>query len=144
MLTACDPDPQATALAERWSGHDWSKNIPELLVDINNDGVKERALVGVGPRTILVAVYLQDDVSKMDFVEFFVNKPNQQNSICGLSAYLQIASQKFSLSDNFDPEPQGYKHCPTCEGLRLIDEQDCDPFHIYWDHENNMLSWWRN
>lgn len=144
LLTACDPDPQATELSERWQGHDWSNNLPEIMLDINNDGEQERALVGIGKRTIMVAVYLQEDVSKMDFVEFFIDKPNQQNSICGTKAKLEVEAQNFSLTDNFDPQPQGYKHCQNCQGLKLIDEVGCDPFHIYWDHENKMLSWWRN
>ncbi len=142
-LMACDSDPQATALSERWPRHDWSQNQPAIMVDINNDGIKERALIGIGERTILVSVYLKDNVNHLDFVEIFVNKSNQQNSICGTRGKLAIESQKFSLANNLDPVPIGYKHCPECEGLRLTDEQDCDPFHIYWDHENQMLSWWR-
>lgn len=143
LISACDSDPQAEALSERWTGHDWSMNQPEILLDINNDGIKERALIGFGQRTVLVAVYIKDDVNWVDYVEFFVDKPNQQNAICGSKAKLQIEPQKFSLAKNLDPKPEGYQHCPTCEGLRVIDEGDCDPFHIYWDHKNQMLSWWR-
>ncbi|NVJ67855.1 MAG: hypothetical protein HWE16_15320 [Gammaproteobacteria bacterium] len=143
MLMACDPDPQATALSERWPKHDWSQNQPAIMVDINNDGKKERALIGFGNRTAIVSVFIKENVNHLDFVEFFIDKPNQQNSICGLKAQLQIETQKFSLANNLDPTPTGYKHCAECEGLRVVDEKDCEPFHIYWDHDNQMLSWWR-
>ncbi len=143
ILPACDSDPQATALSKRWSQHDWSQNQPELLVDINNDGIKERAMIGIGQRTLVVVAFLQNDVNKMDFVELFLNKPNQSNSICGVSATLRRESQKFKLPVKLNPEPQGYRSCPECEGVRVVDDQACDPFHIYWDHNNQMLSWWR-
>ncbi len=144
LILSCDSDPEAEALAERWTKHDWSQNQPELYVDINNDGQKERALVGFGKRTLFIAVYLQDDVTKMDFVEIFINKASQQNAICGSKASLQLERQNYALVDQLDPSPEGFKSCANCEGLLLQGDRGCDPFHIYWDHKNQMLSWWRN
>ncbi len=144
ILSACDPDPQATALKERWQNHDWSNNQPELMLDINNDGEQERALLGVSDKTIIISVFLQDDVTKMDFIELFVDKANQKNSICGTQATLTVESQKYPIRQKVSPTPRGYQYCPECQGLRVTDKKDCDPFHIYWDHSNQRLSWWRN
>ncbi|WP_251358704.1 hypothetical protein [Kangiella sp. TOML190] len=144
-ITACGGDYEAELLAERWSKHDWSQNQPELWLDINNDGEQERALVGFGTRTVLVAVLIEDEVEQVDFVEFFINKPSQQNALCSAKGQLAIEAQDDSLVEQFGENPEGFKSCQNCQGLVLKDfAGTCSPFHIYWDHKNQMLSWWRN
>ncbi len=144
-ITACGGDYEAELLAERWSKHDWSQNQPELWLDINNDGEQERALVGFGARTVLVAVLIDDEVEQVDFAEFFINKPNQQNALCTATGQLEIEAQNYSLVGQLGQNPEGFKSCPSCQGLLLKDLAGaCDPFHIFWDHQNQLLSWWRN
>lgn len=143
ILLGCDSDPQAEELSQRWAKHDWSQNKPELFADINNDGVKERALIGLGDKTIIVAVYKQNNVNLIDFIEVFTKKTSQQNAICGSNASLVVEKQSYSPIEDYGLDVVGFKSCESCEGLLLEGNKDCNPFHIYWDHTKEQLVWWR-
>lgn len=137
LLASCDSDPDARLMEKRWVNQDWTQNKPEIWLDIDGNGEKERALIGHGQRSLVVAVMRQDELHLMDFVEVFLNKPNQYNAICTSKASLSVVKSK---EPNLD-----FKNCPSCEFLLLQDSQkaECKPFYIYWDGQEQRLTWYR-
>lgn len=141
IVMSCSSDKEADQLSHRWTQHQWHHS-EKLYVDINHDGKQERAVLGLG-KTVIVAVFVQDNVNLIDFIEVFTHNPEQQNSLCSGDASLSINPQQFDLAgDVFESNPPGYKFCEDCQGLILSDEM-CDPFYIYWDHDSHQLRWWR-
>lgn len=137
FLASCDSDPDARLMEKRWINQDWTQNKPEIWLDVDGNGEKERALIGHGQRSLVVAVMRQDELHLMDFVEIFLNKPNQYNAICTSKASLSVVTNKASSLD--------FKSCPSCELLLLQDSQaiECKPFYIYWNEQEQRLTWYR-
>lgn len=137
FVASCDFDSDARLMEKRWVNQDWTKNKPEIWLDVDGDGEKERALIGHGQRSLVIVVMRQEVLHLMDFVEIFLNKPSQYNAICTHKAALSVVTNK---APNL-----GFKSCPSCELLLLQDSQamECKPFYIYWDAQQQRLTWYR-
>ena len=63
---------------------------------------------------------------------------------------LRVAPAEVSLESlDFDPkaeemgDPPGFQRSKLCKGI-VLDDQQSDPIHVYWDHDAHHLAWWRH
>jgi hypothetical protein len=120
---------------------EWDKK-SIIEVDINCDGKKDYAIFGNSEQGITLAVIV-GPVSKKSRIETF-NFPvgkQSQGSLCQLPAKLRVESLDYDPTEQTGELP-GFHSSKTCKAFRL-DDDACDSFHFYWDHQANALTWWR-
>ncbi|MCC8361622.1 hypothetical protein LK996_00800 [Lysobacter sp. A6] len=108
-----------------------------LRVDLNGDGKAEAVTVKQSPKTITLDV--QSNVSgEPQTLEFGVDRA-RQDAVCKSPVELKVVDL---LCDPMDEPLSGCKVGNGAKGLILVDGE-CDPIQLYWDHENEKLTWWR-
>ena len=107
-----------------------------LRDDFDCDGVADLAALGRVEQKIVVGL-ARAAVDSPDLLEFAID-PAAQAGICTEPASLSIEPQ-----DRPDGELEGFRPSRSCKGLVLSDGE-CDPVHIYWNHERKRPGWWRN
>jgi hypothetical protein len=61
--------------------------------------------------------------------------------ICAAPARLSVAP--LSCDQDGGEKLPGCVASPHTSGL-TIDDNQCDPINLYWDHDQRRLAWWRN
>jgi hypothetical protein len=110
--------------------------------DFNGDGSRDYAMVGYqGERSIVLAVRASsgpDRTYRNDFQAFGIG-PSIQAAICGAPAVLEVEQQ---FCRPMDEDLPGCKPSKAANSLTLRGG-DCDAIHLFWNHKNNRLEWWR-
>ena len=108
--------------------------------DFDCDSVPGDARIGRYRGHLFVGLYFAGR-KQVDILEFAVSAAVQQ-AICAEPATLTTESLDFDPSAaGVGPLP-GFHRSVSCKGLRLAGGE-CDPVHIYWNHDQRQITWWR-
>ena len=101
------------------------------------------AIMGLKDKNVMVAVGRKaaDGTLTTQYLEFGISR-DQQNAICGLPAHLEVTPLVCTAYEDQERLP-GCKESPGVSGLSLDDDQ-CDPINMYWNHSTKQMMWWRN
>jgi hypothetical protein len=109
--------------------------------DFNDDGKQDYAMVGYKGGGIVLAVRATsagDGQLQTQYLQYGIGG-NSQAAICEAPAKLQVKKQ---LCNPMDEQLPGCKQSPTANSLRLSGGE-CDAIHLYWNHKENRMEWWR-
>jgi hypothetical protein len=109
-----------------------------VRADVDGDGVVDDAYLGRARGRIFVGLVL-GGAKNVDVVDFAISASIQQ-AICSEPAML-TAEPTNNPVETVGPL-KGFRPSARASGLRLAGG-DCDSIHLYWDHDQNQLSWWR-
>lgn len=108
-----------------------------LTADFSCRGRREQAILGVTPKDIVIAVFLNGIGAPPEVLRY--------------SAAVRDAHEvKLTVeSQDYDPIkdagsgalPPGFRRSRTCKGLNLTDEM-IDSAHIYWNHDAKRFADW--
>jgi len=128
--------PSITAAASKFvPGVTW-RSQSVLTADFTCRGRREQAILGVTPKDIVIAV--------------FVNGAAAPPEVLRYSAAVRDAKEvKLTIESlNYDPKEDpdigdlpGFRRSRTCKGLNLSDD-NIDSAHIYWNHDARRFSDW--
>jgi hypothetical protein len=109
--------------------------------DFNDDGKQDYAMVGYKGGGIVLAIRATsagDGQLQTQYLHYRIGRAIQA-AICEAPAKLQVKTQ---LCNPMDEQLPGCKESPTAKSLRLSGGE-CDAIHLYWNHKENRMEWWR-
>jgi hypothetical protein len=109
--------------------------------DFNDDGRQDYAMVGYKDDGIVLAIRAasaRDGQLQTQYLYYRIGG-NSQAAICEAPAKLLVKKQ---LCNPMDEQLPGCKESPTANSLRLSGGE-CDAIHLYWNHKENRMEWWR-
>ena len=109
--------------------------------DFNDDGKQDYAMVGYKDDGVVLAIRATSAHGgrlQTQYLRYGIG-PSIQAAICKAPAKLKIEKQFCSPADEQLP---GCKESLIAKSLLLIGGE-CDPIHLYWDHNENRMGWWR-
>lgn len=109
-----------------------------------NHGVTFAAL-GYKDKQVMVAIGRKatDGSVIAQYLEFGIGA-GTQNAICKLPAHLKVYPLNCTAYEDGGGEKlPGCKETAGASGLKL-DDDECDPIEMYWNHSTNQMMWWRN
>lgn len=112
-----------------------------LVGDIDCDGSLDAISYTATPETVRVEVRLNGKHSRSGSISFSIGA-HSQASLCAVPVRVVLESQDFDSKDDPGSLP-GFRRSKVCQGIVLDDEQ-CDVIHIYWNHDTHALAWWRH
>ena len=108
--------------------------------DFKGDGIVDAAIVGYSNSGLVLAVGTAAKPSKIQYLNFGINA-GEQAAICAAPARLLVVP--LSCEQDDVGKLPGCVASPHASGL-TIDDNQCDPINLYWDHDQRRLTWWRN
>jgi hypothetical protein len=101
------------------------------------------AVVGHKDQHVMVAVGRKaaDGSVTAQYLEFGISR-DQQDAICKLPAHLKVSPLVCSGEEDGEKLP-GCTESPGVSALSL-DDDECDPINMYWNHSTKRMMWWRN
>lgn len=112
-----------------------------VKADIDCDGVPDVARIGYRGKHVRLAVTLGAS-KKTQLLEFGLGDSMAQDSLCGTEASLAIEDTDYDLTEELEENPEGFVPSQTCKGLN-VSAGECDSMHIYWNHVQKSIDWWR-
>jgi hypothetical protein len=109
--------------------------------DFNDDGKRDYAMVGYEGNGIVLAIRAtsaRDRRLQTQYLQYRIGRAIQA-AICEAPAKLQIEKP---LCKPIDEQLFGCTESPTANSLRLSGGE-CDAIHLYWNHKENRMEWWR-
>ena len=111
-----------------------------LRADFDGDGKTDYAHLGRAGGRIYVGIVFGGS-HRVEILDFAISGA-EQRAICGEPATLVTESADYDPATDIGPLP-GFRRSKTAKGLRLSGG-DCDPVHMYWDHDQKHMNWWRH
>jgi hypothetical protein len=136
LLAAVEAPSITTAATKFLPGVTWrSQSI--LTADFSCRGRREQAILGVTPKDIVIAVFLNGTAAPPEVLRY-------SGAVRGAN---EVKLTVESL--DYDPIkdagsgalPPGFHRSRTCKGLNLTDEM-IDSVHIYWNHDAKRFADW--
>ena len=114
------------------------KSSSGLVADIDCDERPEQVFVGRTSGTILIGV-VPTTGGKPEVFEFSVG--GAQAGVCQEPVSVEMESL------DFDPDEQGlfirsFQQSKSCKGLQFSGV-GCDATHLFWNHDEQRLDWWK-
>ncbi len=111
-----------------------------VTADVDGDGRADAAWIQLEQGEVVVSVRRGSDTAAPVQRLAFAVDASQQAAICDLPASLAVHPLFCSPAD----EP-----LPGCRNERRSKEVtltggDCDPIHLYWNHDAGRVTWWRD
>ncbi len=114
-------------------------------LDINCDGALDEVFTAKDSARAYVAVVLGpiSTASKHSIIALRFDG-GSQDVLCGPIESLtpETLSTAKELREMVGQEPVGYRYSRMCRGLSLR-AGECDRFHLFWNHAEGTLDWWR-
>ena len=158
VIAGCTREPQASAAAAQPS----SKNPSELMAqaptdrpdvkvdqatlitgDFDGDKLPDQAALGRMENGFVVVIDKNTGPGtfKRQILPFGING-SEQAATCGPITKLNVAPLSCAFQTDEVKLP-GCIEAPGTIGLS-VGGDDCDPINLYWDHDRNLMAWWRN
>jgi hypothetical protein len=114
-------------------------------LDINCDGSLDEFFTAKDSTRAYVAVVLGpiSTAAKHSIIALRLDR-GSQDGLCGPIESLtpETLSTAKELLEMVGQEPEGYRYSRKCRGLSL-GAGECDRFHLFWNHAEGILDWWR-
>jgi hypothetical protein len=112
-----------------------------LTGDVDCDGHADTIFYAVSRGTVNVEVRFSQKGRAAQSLTFAIGAYSQDS--------LRVAPAEAGLESlDFDPKAEemgalpGFQRSKLCQGI-VLDDQQSDPIHVYWDHDARRLAWWR-
>lgn len=117
----------------------WDRN-SAVVQDFDGDGGDDVAALGYVRDGVVLAIVTSSTKGEIPQILTFGVNGRDQAAICGpLPARLET----YPLSCDADGAMlSGCIESPSTSGLTLSGG-DCDSVHLYWNHDEKRMSWWR-
>ena len=117
--------------------------VPVIVLDLNCDGIGD-AVKGtiIGSEYVLTIMLQYLQVQDLRTVEkrFALSGAANQLSFCGTDIIITTEDSDYDARGRHSQA--GFERSYECKGLRISDEV-CAPIHIFWNHEENGLTYMR-
>ena len=105
----------------------------------------DTARIGYRGKKVVLAVKVEGS-NQINKLIFGLGNSGQQAALCGTTAHLTIEEAPKDNDDVFTygtgAIPEGHISRDGCFDLRLSGGE-CDSIHVYWNHIENKIDWWR-
>jgi hypothetical protein len=125
-------------LAEGATAH--AKHLP--TGDVDCDGHADAISYSVSPDTVRVEVRFSQKGRAAQSLTFSIGA-DSENSLRVAPAEVSLESLDFDLSAEEMGDLPGFQRSKLCKGI-VLDDQQSDPIHVYWDHDAHRLAWWHH
>lgn len=123
------------------SNIDWD-NEPAFTMDLDCDGKEDKIYLGYIEEDFVVKAIVSSQ-EQPDQLQFGLSQPSRQDALCGAKIELSaFESNPEMLQEIFGEVPEGYHSSGQCLELNVSDGE-CDSIHIFWNHKENKMNWWR-
>lgn len=112
-----------------------------LVGDIDCDGHVDTVSYSVTSESVHLEVRLKGESRRSKPITFSIGA-DSQSSLCAAPVKIALESQDFDPKEDLGSLP-GFRRSKVCKGIVLDDEQ-CDAIHVYWNHDEGSLAWWRH
>jgi hypothetical protein len=101
--------------------------------DFTCRGHKEQAILGIGKREVVVAVFINGPDKKPEILMDEFHQPAETQ--------LKTESLDYDPKEGIGEVPEGFQRSKVCQGLNINDDRT-DSFHVYWNHKSGEFDWW--
>lgn len=114
-----------------------------LTADFNDDRLEDYAISGRAADRFYIAVILSplSQQSPMAMLDFGIGGAGQDD-LCEGDSNLTLENLDYDPNENLGATLTGFKRSPKSHGI-IIGGDMCDKIHVYWNHTENKLGWWR-
>jgi hypothetical protein len=113
-----------------------------LAGDVDCDGHADAISYAVSPEMVSVEVRFSQKGRAAQSLTFAIGA-NSQNSLRAAPAEVDLESLDFDPKAEGQGDLSGFQRSKVCKGI-VLDDQQSDPIHVYWDHDAHRLAWWRH
>lgn len=106
-----------------------------LTADFTCRGRREQAILGVTPKEIVIAVFLNGTAAPPEILRYSA-AVRDANTV-----KLTVESLDYDAKDAYVRDLPGLRRSHACKGLNLSDDM-IDSVHIYWNHDARRFSDW--
>jgi hypothetical protein len=107
--------------------------------DLSGNGERDTAVVGYDKTGIVLAVGMGAKAQPIQYLNFPIDR-TAQAAVCAIPVSLAVVPLS---CDSDGAKLPGCVASSHASGL-AINDSECDPINLYWDHEKGRLAWWRN
>jgi hypothetical protein len=107
--------------------------------DLNGNGERDTAVVGYDKSGLVLAVGMGAKAQNIQYLNFPIGG-TVQAAVCVAPVSLAVVPL------SCDPDGAKLPGCAASSHMwgLAINDRECDPVNVYWDHEKRRLAWWRN
>ena len=141
LIAAClpAPEPPSSVLSAQHPEFAWSNTASETT-DFDGDGTQDFLTLGTSDVGAAIAVVAGSPPRA--YVLAFGTTGSEQLGTCGVPTGFVVHAKQPPDPRAYVDLPAGYSACPECPAL-TVGAGECDPLHVFWNHETNSLGWWR-
>ena len=110
-------------------------------LDIDCDGHEDVAQLEYFSNRAVLSVSLSRVEERQSLQIPMVNDPEWLEA-CGGSPLLTSEATDYDVSRKFGSNPPGFIVSQSCKGLTVLGDE-CNPVHVFWNHDSSTIDWWR-
>ncbi len=119
----------------------WAAAKPPISVDLDGDGTTELVTLKQRGKEIQISIAGPTITGGTQLLSFGVDAA-RQDAVCGLPVELEVTELDCRPLPLGEDLLEGCLVEPRAEALMLSDGL-CDPIHLYWNHAEKRVWWWR-
>ncbi len=106
--------------------------------DVDCDGKPDTVILGFEKDKVFVGIVWGSATRQPQILVFPINSAAQEG-FCSNPTTIRVSP--LDCQSDHGPLP-GCEVNPSCRDFSISDNE-CDPFHFYWDSSRGTLAWWR-